>query len=100
MNERMYTFIWGKANIHGWKPCLAGDFSVKSFFMELNSCAVAYATCSFVWLGLAPPKVHALFWLPVARKVAATENVGRRGFDLNISGICPLRGKDSANTII
>lgn len=93
-------FIWGKADIRVKKSCLSGEFLYQIFYIALDSSAVVHPAGAQVWLGIVPPRVHAFFWLAVARKVSTTKYV-RSGFDLvNILDICPLCEKEIINSII
>lgn len=61
-----------------WKPSSFGEFFTNSFLRGLEVVLDAKATCSLVWIGLAPPRVEVFCWLTVLGKVATTDVFRRR----------------------
>lgn len=87
-----------EANCSMWKPNTSGPFSVKYFYIFLETPMTDRPPCSWIWPGLSPARVEAFCWLVMIGKVSnsTVDHLRRWGASSGaISDVCIMCKEES-----
>ena len=95
------VFLCNEDDSRIWKPNTAGSFSSKSYCRELGLLMGERSSSVVVWLGPAPPRVEAFYWLAVAGKISTVGSLRRVLMSYSFSDMCCLcvRERESVDHI-